>query len=156
MTLESYCLFVTDMPKPPEEDIYIFPDEYKRTSRGKRAIMLKPQPYHRLNVETLVVVDRKMMENHGHENITTYVLTVLNMVSYKFITFLFICLSIHLFVGLFVHLSICPSIPYVPSILCCTIGHAFQMQTIMSSWGQHVFLVGCGISGWPTGLVNDW
>lgn len=33
-----------------------------------------------LNVETLVVVDRKMMDNHGHENITTYVLTVLNMV----------------------------------------------------------------------------
>lgn len=34
----------------------------------------------RLNVEMLVVVDRKMMDNHGHENITTYVLTVLNMV----------------------------------------------------------------------------
>ena len=27
-----------------------------------------------------MVVDRKMMDNHGHKNITTYVLTVLNMV----------------------------------------------------------------------------
>lgn len=72
------------MPKPPEEDIYIFPDEYKFMPRGKRAIILKPQPYQRLNVETLVVVDRKMMENHGHENITIYVLTVLNMVSTLF------------------------------------------------------------------------
>ncbi|XP_056618367.1 A disintegrin and metalloproteinase with thrombospondin motifs 16 [Triplophysa dalaica] len=72
------------MPKPPEEDIYIFPDEYKLMSRGKRAIMPKPQSYQRLNVETLVVVDRKMMENHGQENITTYVLTVLNMVSTLF------------------------------------------------------------------------
>ncbi|KTF84800.1 hypothetical protein cypCar_00033437, partial [Cyprinus carpio] len=52
--------------------------------RGKRAIMFKPQTHKRLNVETLVVVDRKMMDNHGHENITTYVLTVLNMVSTLF------------------------------------------------------------------------
>uniref|UniRef100_A0A8C2C2V5 ADAM metallopeptidase with thrombospondin type 1 motif, 16 n=1 Tax=Cyprinus carpio TaxID=7962 RepID=A0A8C2C2V5_CYPCA len=72
------------MPKPPEEDIYIFPDEYKFMPRGKRAIMFKPQKHKRLNVETLVVVDRKMMDNHGHENITTYVLTVLNMVSTLF------------------------------------------------------------------------
>uniref|UniRef100_A0A8C1FW94 ADAM metallopeptidase with thrombospondin type 1 motif 16 n=1 Tax=Cyprinus carpio carpio TaxID=630221 RepID=A0A8C1FW94_CYPCA len=72
------------MPKPPEEDIYIFPDEYKFMPRGKRAIMFKPQKHKRLNVEALVVVDRKMMDNHGHENITTYVLTVLNMVSTLF------------------------------------------------------------------------
>ncbi len=70
------------MPKPPENAIYIFPDEYKLMPRGKRAIMFKPQTHKRLNVETLVVVDRKMMDNHGHENITTYVLTVLNMVSH--------------------------------------------------------------------------
>lgn len=102
--LSLYC--VPDMPKPPEEDIYIFPDEYKFLSRGKRAIMLKPQPYQRLNVETLVVVDRKMMDNHGHENITTYVLTVLNMASQTFITFLFIYLSVCLPTFQFVHPSI--------------------------------------------------
>ncbi|KAI2655823.1 A disintegrin and metalloproteinase with thrombospondin motifs 16 [Labeo rohita] len=43
------------MPKPPEDDIYIFPDEYKLMPRGKRAIMFKPQTHQRLNVETLVV-----------------------------------------------------------------------------------------------------
>lgn len=41
---------------------------------------MKNQSNQKLNVEMLVVVDRKMMDNHGHENITTYVLTVLNMV----------------------------------------------------------------------------
>lgn len=37
----------------------------------------------RKNVETLVVVDRAMIENHqrDHTSITTYVLTVMNMVS---------------------------------------------------------------------------
>ena len=33
-----------------------------------------------LNVETLVVADRKMLEKHSKENITTYILTVMNMV----------------------------------------------------------------------------
>ncbi|KAM4689252.1 A disintegrin and metalloproteinase with thrombospondin motifs 16 [Discoglossus pictus] len=71
------------MPKPPKEDIYIFPDEYRLQSRSKRSItkLSKNKP---LNVETLVVVDKKMMQNHGHENITTYVLTILNMVSALF------------------------------------------------------------------------
>lgn len=41
---------------------------------------MKYQHSRQLNVEMLVVVDGKMMDNHGHENITTYVLTVLNMV----------------------------------------------------------------------------
>lgn len=36
-----------------------------------------------LNVETLVVADRKMLEKHGRENVTTYVLTVMNMVGLK-------------------------------------------------------------------------
>ncbi|KAK1173419.1 A disintegrin and metalloproteinase with thrombospondin motifs 16-like [Acipenser oxyrinchus oxyrinchus] len=72
------------MPKPPEEDIYILPDEYKYLSRSKRAVMFKSQKNKKLNVETLVVVDRKMMQNHGNENITTYVLTILNMVSALF------------------------------------------------------------------------
>lgn len=36
-----------------------------------------------LNVETLVVADRKMLEKHGRENVTTYVLTVMNMVRWS-------------------------------------------------------------------------
>uniref|UniRef100_A0A7N6BCN7 ADAM metallopeptidase with thrombospondin type 1 motif, 16 n=1 Tax=Anabas testudineus TaxID=64144 RepID=A0A7N6BCN7_ANATE len=72
------------MPKPPGEGVFILPDEYKFVPRNKRAVMMKKQIDQKLNVETLVVVDRKMMDNHGHENITTYVLTVLNMVSSLF------------------------------------------------------------------------
>ncbi|XP_034409811.1 A disintegrin and metalloproteinase with thrombospondin motifs 16 [Cyclopterus lumpus] len=73
------------MPKPPEEDAFILPDEYKFIiPRNKRAAPMKNQANQKLNVETLVVVDRRMMDNHGHENITTYVLTVLNMVSSLF------------------------------------------------------------------------
>ncbi|XP_039974144.1 A disintegrin and metalloproteinase with thrombospondin motifs 16 [Xiphias gladius] len=72
------------MPKPPEEDVFILPDEYKFIPRIKRAVLMKNQANQKLNVETLVVVDREMMDNHGHENITTYVLTVLNMVSSLF------------------------------------------------------------------------
>lgn len=68
------------MPKPPEENIYVLPDEYKFIPRNKRAVLSKNRDIQRLNVETLVVVDRKMMDNHGHDNITTYALTVLNMV----------------------------------------------------------------------------
>ncbi|XP_056901633.1 A disintegrin and metalloproteinase with thrombospondin motifs 16 [Takifugu flavidus] len=72
------------MPKPPEDDAFILPDEYKFIPRNKRAVLMKTQHSRKLNVEMLVVVDRKMMDNHGHENITTYVLTVLNMVSSLF------------------------------------------------------------------------
>uniref|UniRef100_A0A672HX59 ADAM metallopeptidase with thrombospondin type 1 motif, 16 n=1 Tax=Salarias fasciatus TaxID=181472 RepID=A0A672HX59_SALFA len=72
------------MPKPPEEDIFILPDEYRFIPRSKRAVLMKNQVSQKINVETLVVVDRKMMDNHGQENITTYVLTVLNMVSSLF------------------------------------------------------------------------
>nr|XP_023481639.1 A disintegrin and metalloproteinase with thrombospondin motifs 16 isoform X1 [Equus caballus] len=71
------------MPKPPKEDLFILPDEYKSCLRHKRSL-LKPHRNEELNVETLVVVDQKMMQNHGHENITTYVLTILNMVSALF------------------------------------------------------------------------
>uniref|UniRef100_A0A8D0HE83 ADAM metallopeptidase with thrombospondin type 1 motif 16 n=1 Tax=Sphenodon punctatus TaxID=8508 RepID=A0A8D0HE83_SPHPU len=71
------------MPKPPEKDIYILPDEYKYLLRHKRSL-LKAHKNKELNVETLVVVDKTMMQNHGHENITTYVLTILNMVSALF------------------------------------------------------------------------
>ncbi|XP_036166279.1 A disintegrin and metalloproteinase with thrombospondin motifs 16 isoform X3 [Myotis myotis] len=71
------------MPKPPKEDLFILPDEYKSCPRHKRSL-LKSHRNKELNVETLVVVDKKMMQNHGHENITTYVLTILNMVSALF------------------------------------------------------------------------
>lgn len=33
-----------------------------------------------MNVETLVVADKKMLEKHSKENVTTYILTVMNMV----------------------------------------------------------------------------
>jgi thrombospondin motif-containing protein 16 len=72
------------MPQPPNDDLYILPDEYKPSSRHKRSL-LKSHRNEELNVETLVVVDRKMMQSHGHENITTYVLTILNMVGLMFV-----------------------------------------------------------------------
>ncbi|XP_034267697.1 A disintegrin and metalloproteinase with thrombospondin motifs 16 isoform X2 [Pantherophis guttatus] len=71
------------MPQPPGGDTYILPDEYNPLLRNKRSL-LKVHKTKEFNVETLVVVDRKMMQNHGYENITTYVLTVLNMVSALF------------------------------------------------------------------------
>ncbi|KAE8597427.1 hypothetical protein XENTR_v10016469 [Xenopus tropicalis] len=71
------------IPKPPKKDMYIFPDEYRYQGRFKRSL-IKLSKSKQLNVETLVVVDKKMMQNHGHENITTYVLTILNMVSALF------------------------------------------------------------------------
>ncbi|XP_040833253.1 A disintegrin and metalloproteinase with thrombospondin motifs 16 [Ochotona curzoniae] len=71
------------MPQPPREDLFILPDEYNSCFRHKRSL-LKSHKNEELNVETLVVVDKRMMQNHGHENITTYVLTILNMVSALF------------------------------------------------------------------------
>lgn len=71
------------MPKPPGKDLLILPDEYASCSRHKRSL-LKSHWNEELNVETLVVVDKKMMQTHGHENITTYVLTILNMVGVSF------------------------------------------------------------------------
>ncbi|KAK7887192.1 hypothetical protein WMY93_026813 [Mugilogobius chulae] len=72
------------MPKPPGDDLLVLADEYRYMPRTRRAVLMKQQTNQKLNVETLVVVDRKMMDNHGHDNITTYVLTVLNMVSSLF------------------------------------------------------------------------
>uniref|UniRef100_A0A8C9P777 ADAM metallopeptidase with thrombospondin type 1 motif 16 n=1 Tax=Spermophilus dauricus TaxID=99837 RepID=A0A8C9P777_SPEDA len=68
---------------PPTEDLFVLPDEYESVPRCRRSL-LKSHRNKELNVETLVVVDRKMMQNHGQENITTYVLTILNMVSALF------------------------------------------------------------------------
>lgn len=45
---------------------------------------VKNQKSGSLNVETLVVADRKMLEKHSKENVTTYILTVMNMVRQDF------------------------------------------------------------------------
>ncbi|KFO38469.1 A disintegrin and metalloproteinase with thrombospondin motifs 16 [Fukomys damarensis] len=71
-----------DMPQRPQ-DLFVLPDEYKPCLRPKRSL-LESHRNEELNVETLVVVDRTMMRSHGQENITTYVLTILNMVSVLF------------------------------------------------------------------------
>ncbi|XP_060110023.1 A disintegrin and metalloproteinase with thrombospondin motifs 18 isoform X1 [Heteronotia binoei] len=70
-------------PKPPTEDTFILSDEYGSSTRLKRS-PIKSQKGGSLNVETLVVADRKMLEKHSKENVTTYILTVMNMVSSLF------------------------------------------------------------------------
>ncbi|RMC09009.1 hypothetical protein DUI87_14008 [Hirundo rustica rustica] len=72
-----------DAPKPPTEETYIRSDEYGTSARFKRS-SAKIQKNGSLNVETLVVADKKMLEKHGKENVTTYILTVMNMVSSLF------------------------------------------------------------------------
>ncbi|XP_054543892.1 A disintegrin and metalloproteinase with thrombospondin motifs 16 [Talpa occidentalis] len=67
----------------PRKDKPQTPAEGQPRSRRRRS-PLRPLGGAELNVETLVVVDRQMTREHGHENITTYVLTVLNMVSALF------------------------------------------------------------------------
>lgn len=69
-----------DTPKPPAKDRLIMPDEFELPGRAKRS-PITSNKVGGLNVETLVVADRKMLEKHGRENVTTYVLTVMNMVS---------------------------------------------------------------------------
>ena len=73
-----------DTPKPPAEDRFIMPDEFaipeaEGSGRAKRS-PINSNRVGGLNVETLVVADRKMLEKHGRDNVTTYVLTVMNMV----------------------------------------------------------------------------
>lgn len=73
-----------DSPKPPAEDRFIMPDEFaipeaEGPGRAKRS-PINSNRVGGLNVETLVVADRKMLEKHGRDNVTTYVLTVMNMV----------------------------------------------------------------------------
>ncbi|XP_061101201.1 A disintegrin and metalloproteinase with thrombospondin motifs 18-like [Conger conger] len=70
-------------PKPPPEDRLDMPDEPEPAGRGKRS-PIPSSMVGGLNVETLVVADRKMLEKHGRENVTTYILTVMNMVSSLF------------------------------------------------------------------------
>lgn len=71
--------FLLDAPKPPTEETYILSDEYGTSARFKRS-SAKIQKNGSLNVETLVVADKKMLEKHSKENVTTYILTVMNMV----------------------------------------------------------------------------
>ncbi|XP_039985266.1 A disintegrin and metalloproteinase with thrombospondin motifs 18 [Xiphias gladius] len=75
-------------PKPPAEDRFIMPDEFMMPEvEGSGRVKRSPINSNRvgsLNVETLVVADRKMLEKHGRDNVTTYVLTVMNMVSSLF------------------------------------------------------------------------
>ncbi|GAB5582502.1 A disintegrin and metalloproteinase with thrombospondin motifs 18 [Prionailurus iriomotensis] len=68
-------------PKPPTEDTYLRFDEYGSTGRPRRSAGKSQKG---LNVETLVVADKKMVEKHGKANVTTYILTVMNMVSSLF------------------------------------------------------------------------
>uniref|UniRef100_A0A5F8G1Q7 A disintegrin and metalloproteinase with thrombospondin motifs 18 n=1 Tax=Monodelphis domestica TaxID=13616 RepID=A0A5F8G1Q7_MONDO len=68
-------------PKPPTDDTYVRVDEYVSTGRLRRSA---GKAQRGLNVETLVVADKKMVEKHGKENVTTYILTVMNMVSSLF------------------------------------------------------------------------
>ncbi|XP_059389902.1 A disintegrin and metalloproteinase with thrombospondin motifs 18-like isoform X3 [Carassius carassius] len=70
-------------PKPPTEDHFVMPDEFEQQSRVKRSEITSSKEAG-LNVETLVVADRKILEKHGRDNVTTYVLTVMNMVSSLF------------------------------------------------------------------------
>ncbi|CAO2609839.1 A disintegrin and metalloproteinase with thrombospondin motifs 18, partial [Lemmus lemmus] len=68
-------------PKPPAEDTYLRFDEYGGTGRPRRSAGKSQKG---LNVETLVVADAKMVEKHGKDDVTTYILTVMNMVSSLF------------------------------------------------------------------------
>ncbi|XP_076370861.1 A disintegrin and metalloproteinase with thrombospondin motifs 18-like isoform X2 [Tachypleus tridentatus] len=73
------------MPHKPKTKQHWLPDEFPKPIRQKRALQ-SPEEFNldrnrRRNVETLVVVDKDMVKKHGAENVTTYVLTVFNMVA---------------------------------------------------------------------------
>lgn len=55
----------------------------------------KFQQSNSLVVETLVVADKKMVEKHGKESVTTYILTVMNMVRYYLFILYFVDLSVN-------------------------------------------------------------
>ncbi|KAG8437621.1 hypothetical protein GDO86_008365, partial [Hymenochirus boettgeri] len=57
--------------------------EYENLARVKRSLG-KSQNSGSLVVETLVVADKKMVDKHGKDSVTTYILTVMNMVSSLF------------------------------------------------------------------------
>lgn len=74
-------MFVTGDGHTEEEDRNSWEKEYRHNDiksphrRHKRSISLER------HVETLVVVDTKMVEYYKDEDVTTYVLTIMNMVS---------------------------------------------------------------------------
>ncbi|XP_075393286.1 A disintegrin and metalloproteinase with thrombospondin motifs 18 [Tenrec ecaudatus] len=68
-------------PKPPVEDAYLRLDEHGSSGRPRRSAGKLQRS---LTVETLVVADKKMVDKHGKGNVTTYILTVMNMVSSLF------------------------------------------------------------------------
>ncbi|GFY77477.1 a disintegrin and metalloproteinase with thrombospondin motifs 16 [Trichonephila inaurata madagascariensis] len=92
------------MPHKPRRKDYWLPDEFtvvkgyhnaaskQRIKRWSRKETFPPENragddkrhHHRRNqrsIETLVVADREMVKKHGTENVTTYLLTVFNMVA---------------------------------------------------------------------------
>lgn len=80
-----FIFYFSDAPQLPVGDLFILPDEFaapevEEPGRARRS-PINSNRVGGLNVETLVVADRKMLEKHGRENVTTYVLTVMNMVS---------------------------------------------------------------------------
>lgn len=76
-SLRNALMFIVDAPQPPTEDTYLRFDEYGSAGRPRRSAGKSQKG---LNVETLVVADKKMVEKHGKANVTTYILTVMNMV----------------------------------------------------------------------------
>ncbi|XP_078720109.1 A disintegrin and metalloproteinase with thrombospondin motifs 16-like [Lampetra fluviatilis] len=87
-------------PKPPGKDAFIHPDEFPflpagksphespglvSRDRGRRSpVSARPSRRGEATVETLVVVDPRMVANHGRASVSTYVLTILNIVSSLF------------------------------------------------------------------------
>ncbi len=59
--LSLHLILTTDTPKPPTEDHFVMPDEFELQSRVKRSEITSSKEGG-LNVETLVVADRKMLE----------------------------------------------------------------------------------------------
>ncbi|XP_077993473.1 A disintegrin and metalloproteinase with thrombospondin motifs 18-like [Glandiceps talaboti] len=61
-----------------------YPDNHSNSTTRQRRSLSTDNSVESKAVETLVVVDQKMLESHGSRNVTTYVLTILNMVSQLF------------------------------------------------------------------------
>lgn len=105
--------FLLDAPKPPTEETYIRSDEYGTSARFKRS-SAKIQKNGSLNVETLVVADKKMLEKHGKENVTTYILTVMNMVRRAIIAECFAVECCYIRIRSFTRQSVVPKRAGVP------------------------------------------
>ncbi|PIO05240.1 hypothetical protein AB205_0005280, partial [Aquarana catesbeiana] len=84
------------------KDTRIRSDEHSHPLRLKRSAA-KFQQSNSLVVETLVVADKKMVEKHGKESVTTYILTVMNMVRYYLFILYFVDLSNEASVSYLVH-----------------------------------------------------